>query len=121
MSIALAISRGDIQPTCSDQDRAMKKRRPRGRKREARRWLDELDVRTIPGPSMREASLERDRAFADLEVQDKALYDAVHQCISDEMERNAGLTFEEWRAQAARLGRRLHNLRALRQALRSGP
>jgi hypothetical protein len=55
------------------------------------------------------------------EVQDKALYDAVHQCISDEMERNAGLTFEEWRAQAARLGRRLHNLRALRQALRSGP
>ena len=60
---------------------------------------------------MKEARIERDRAFANLEARDKALYHAVYQCISDEMERNAGLTYEEWRVQAVRRSRRLDKLR----------
>jgi hypothetical protein len=65
----------------------------RGRKREARRWLDVLAARCTngahnPNPlTIPESARLHERAFADLEKRDKTLCDAVHQCIWDRMDR----------------------------------
>ena len=89
-----------------------------GRKREARRWLDVLAARCTNGPrcpnpiTIAEGARLRSQAFDDLEASDKALFDAVQECIDDRMIADFGITIAEWSARGLRRSRRLAKIRA---------
>jgi hypothetical protein len=90
----------------------------RGRKREARRWLDVLGARCTngarnPNPlTVYESGRLHTQALDDLEARDKTLYDAVQQCIWDEMVKTQGITMKAWRRRALRNARRMNEIRA---------
>jgi hypothetical protein len=90
----------------------------RGRKREARRWLDVLGARCTngardPNPlSIHESARLHTQALDDLEARDKTLFDAVQQCIWDDMVKTQGITMIAWRRRALRSARRMNEIRA---------
>jgi hypothetical protein len=90
----------------------------RGRKREARRWLDVLAARCTngarnPNPlTIPESARLHEQAFADLEKRDKTLSDAVHQCTWDRMLAEDGITLDEWRRRALKSADRIARIRA---------
>jgi hypothetical protein len=90
----------------------------RGRKREARRWLDVLAARCTNGArcanpvTVYESARIHETAFADLEACDKTLFDAVHQCMWDRTVAEQGITMERWRVLAIRRARRINKIRA---------
>jgi hypothetical protein len=118
----------------SNTRQAPKKRRPvktypfatsntRGRKREARRWLDVLTVRCTNGAHnpnplpVPELGRRWRQAFEDLQRQDRTLFDAVHQCMWDDWLADKDITIEEWRRRSPRVVGRIKRLRAeMRQA-----
>jgi hypothetical protein len=92
--------------------------RNRGRKREARRWLDELAARCTnaardPKPlTFAESSRIHSEAFAHIQAHEKALANAVHECIWDDWIREKDLTLNEWQVRARRESRRIAAIRA---------
>lgn len=90
----------------------------RGRKREARRWLDVLAARCTngarnPNPlTIAELGRRWQQGMADLERQDKTLFDAVRQCNWDDMVAEEGITMEEWRKKALKSAARVGRIRA---------
>jgi hypothetical protein len=95
----------------------------RGRKREARRWLEVLTVRCTNGARnpnplpVPELGRRWRQAFEDLQRQDKTLFDAVHQCMWDDWLADKDLTIEEWRRKSPKIVGQMNRLRAeMRQA-----
>jgi hypothetical protein len=83
------------------------------RKREAQRWLDEVDVLSMNGrcrdriPGVRLVSVGESRAiyedaFATLRTQDPALAEAVYAITTKRWLDDLGQTLEEWKAQVAK-------------------
>jgi hypothetical protein len=97
---------------------------PRRRKREARRWLDMLAVRSTNGrvcerrPGARLLSPSEGyeihrRGFEQLEIRDPELYRAVHRVLWENMLENLDVTsVEEWRRRSLPRRRRLSRVRA---------
>src|SRR5438132_11522575 len=87
----------------------------RGRKREARQWLRDLESRlsTIQPLSQRRVAWERDHTR--LRRTDPGLAEAVSRCLFDDIAKAALLTHEEWRAQFLR---RVETVRRERRAER---
>jgi hypothetical protein len=89
----------------------------RGRKREARRWCDELTKRCAKifplddGVRVWVAELGR------LKARDPALAEAVNEVCDDDMRRNAAMTYEQWHA---RFIRRCDRKRRERRRLAAG-
>jgi len=89
----------------------------RGRKREARRWCDELTARCAKifplddGVRVWVAELER------LKARDPALAEAVNEVCDDDMRRNAAMTYKQWHA---RFIRRCERQRRERRRLAAG-
>ena len=89
----------------------------RGRKREARRWCDELTARCakiLPiadGVRAWVAELQR------LKARDPALGEAVSEVCEDNMRRDCAMTYEQWHA---RFIRRVERQRRERRRLAAG-
>jgi hypothetical protein len=97
---------------------------PRGRKREAGRWLDVLDARTTNGPPkdyrpgavyipIKEGWRMHEAAITELEVRDPGLYKAVRRVRWERMVADIGISLEEWKVQAVRRVQKLVRIRAL--------
>jgi hypothetical protein len=97
--------------------------KPRGRIREARRWLDVLTVRCTNGrvcerrPGARHISFYESaeihrRGLAELEATDAELYKAVDRVMWEDTVQDLGIPLEEWKILAGRRGRRLAKVRA---------
>ena len=97
--------------------------KPRGRIREARRWLDVLTVRCTNGRvcerrqgarhiGFYESAEIHRRGLAELEITDPELYKAVDRVMWEETVQDLGLPLEEWKILARRRGRRLAKVRA---------
>ena len=139
MKNASAISKPGVAPReTSDRRRAVAQRRRerrefyrllappdvRHRRREARRWLDELTVR-ITNPRFCErrpderlfASMEERQAVADalydaLRRDDPELLRAVERLLFEDSTRDYGITLEEWKARSVCRGERVSKVRA---------
>ena len=95
----------------------------RGRRREARRWLDELSVRCYNGrssqrrPGDRLLTLAEGRAMADalyaaLERDDPALFLVVERVSWEERMQYVGISLAEWLTRSHRRGNRIAKVRA---------
>jgi hypothetical protein len=96
----------------------------RHRRREARRWLDELAVRTTnprvcdrrPGERLFGTVTEReavtDALFDALRKDDPELLRAVERLRFEDGTRSIGITLEEWKARSARWSKRISRIRA---------
>jgi len=90
----------------------------RGRRREARRWLDVLAARCTNGAhnphplTIAELGQRWEQGMADLERRDKTLFDAVRQCSWDDAIAEEGITMERWRKKALKSAARMNKIRA---------
>ena len=95
----------------------------RGRRREARRWLDEFSVRTVNGrvsqrrPQDRVLTLAEGRAIADalhaaLERDDPVLFKVVARVRWEEHMQYVGISLAEWLTRSHRRGNRIAKVRA---------
>lgn len=96
----------------------------RHRRREARRWLDEMTVR-ITNPRLCErrpheqllGSMEERQAVSDalydaLRRDDPELLRAVERLLFEDSTRDYGITLEEWKSRSVCRGERVSNVRA---------
>jgi hypothetical protein len=96
----------------------------RHRRREARRWLDEMVVRTTnpcvsewrQGQRLFESLAERqvvaDALYDALRRDDPELYRAVERLSFEDSTRDLGITIEEWKARSHRRSERLSRVRS---------
>jgi lipopolysaccharide biosynthesis protein len=93
------------------------------RKKEARRWLDELKVRCSNGsvwerrPDHRYISIEASEvlwmaSLDELSRTDPELHRAVERVIFENVTRDLGITVDEWRKRSHRRSQRISKLRA---------
>lgn len=89
----------------------------RGRKREARRWLEVLGARCTNGArnphpmTVPELFQIYDRAMTELERKDPVLYAAVQQCSRERFAADEGITMDEWRRRALKRADRVNAIR----------
>ena len=89
----------------------------RGRKREARRWLEVLGARSTNGRhephplKMAELYQIHSRAIDELEQHDRVLFEAVHQCMWDNVVAEDGMTLKERLRRSLRRGERIEAIR----------
>ncbi len=96
----------------------------RHRRREARRWLLELTVRTTnprvcerrPGERLFDTGAERkavgDALFEKLRTEDPELLCAVERVQFEDRARDMGITLEAWKSRSHRLSQRISRVRA---------
>lgn len=93
------------------------------RRREARRWLAELAVRTTNGrvserrPGHRYISIAESFALCNaqheaLRTADPELHRAVERLTFEDVTRDSGITLEEWKVRSARRSKRISKVRA---------
>ena len=92
----------------------MQKISTRGRKREARRWLDASRERTVKIRPIAAAGAARFRDWEELNERDPVLAAAVNEILDAKFRREASWTYEQYRA--ARTRRVLKRRRERRRA-----
>ena len=96
----------------------------RGRKREARCWLDVLTVQTTngvprfrrPGARLLSTVAEREEIcrarYAELKRRDPDLLKVVYEVIWEDICADHGITIDEWRKRASKRARRIDRMRS---------
>ena len=118
----MARKRAARKPRVPDWAKILAPPKARGRKREARRWLDVLAARCINGrwcdrlpgerwiPFREGAELHR-TGLVDLEIRDPSLYRAAREVMFEDSFEYLDISYKEWQKRAIKRADRLSALR----------